>query len=247
MLTGRVTGSIGRFVASGGSPARFAGAQVVFTPDVAAFSTDDPELLIPDQVVCRLSSDGDILDPTDPSGETVGVTLAASDSVDGGFTWSVRVSGSTFTSVTFRIVVPAGETVDIASAVHVPADPGRVVDRLTGLVATVQEWVDDPMTLPDVGPAVEAAAGSASAAAVSAQQAHESALAAAGSAQSAAGDRERAEAAAETAEEAAANASQSAITAWPDPDNPDLLILEFPAFLEHPDGTSVIIPTVTGA
>ena len=61
----------------------------------------------------------------------------------------MRISGPTFTQVTFHIAVPAGVDTDIATAVHVPADPGRVVDRLTSLVDTVQGWVDDPESLPD--------------------------------------------------------------------------------------------------
>ena len=245
MLTGRVVGSVGRFVAHGGSPARFENAHVAFQPDIQSFPTDDPTLLVPDTVVCSLDEQGRIVDPTD--GVSLGVTLAASDSIEGGFTYAVRISGPTFTQVVFHIAVPAGVDTDIATAVHVPADAGRVVDRLTSLVGVVQGWVDDPESLPDVGPAVASAAGSASAAATSAQKAHDSEVSALGSAESAQGDRVRAESAAQTAEEAAAHGSQSAITAWPDPTNPDLLILEFPAFLEHPDGMSVIIPTVTGA
>ena len=246
MLTGRVTGTVARIVAQGGVPEAFASARVTFLARVGEFPAGT-DLVIPDRVTCRLDAQGRILDPTDPEGVRLGVELAASENVEGGFSTVVRVEGPSFTTRVFDIIVRSGETIDIATAIHVPAQPGQVVDRLAGLVDQVQEWVDDPTTLPDVGPAVEAAAGSASAAAESAQQAHESATSAAGSAQSAAGDRERAETAAETAEDAAANASQSAITAWPDPDNPDLLILEYPAFLEHPDGTSVIIPTVTGA
>lgn len=248
MLTGRVTGTVARIVAAEGTPQPFASATVSFSARTREFPADT-DLVIPDTVTCRLDAQGRILDPTDTEGVRMGVELAAMENIDGGFTYEVRIASlvSTFTTRVFDIIVRAGETIDIAAAVHVPAQPGQVVERLAGLVDQVQEWVDDPTTLPDVGPAVEAAAGSASAAAESAQQAHESATSAAGSAQSAAGDRERAETAAQTAEEAAANASQSAITAWPDPNNPDLLILEFPAFLEYPDGTSVIIPTVTGA
>ena len=246
MLTGRVTGTVARIVAAEGIPQPFASATVSFSARTREFPADT-DLVIPDRVTCRLDAQGRILDPTDAEGMRLGVELAASENIEGGFSTEVRVAGPTFTTRVFDIIVRSGETIDIATAVHVPAQPGQVVDRLAGLVDQVQEWVDDPTTLPDVGPAVEAAAGSASAAATSAQQAHESATSAAGSAESAQSDRVRAESAAQTAEDAAANASQSAITAWPDPDNPDLLILEYPAFLEHPDGTSVIIPTVTGA
>lgn len=238
MLTGRVVGSVGRFVAHAGRPMSFTNARVTFWPDVQSFPTDDPTLLVPDTVVCSLDEQGRIVDPTD--GVSLGVTLAASDSVEGGFTYTVRISGPTFTQGTFHIAVPAGVDTDIATAVHVPPDAGRVVDRLTGLVGTVQGWVDDPGSLPDVGPAVEAATGAAASAQASADGASESA-------RSAAGDRERAESAAETAQEAAANASQAGITAWPDPTNPDLLVLEFPAFLSIDDGRAVVIPTVTGA
>lgn len=246
MLTGRVTGTVARIVAAEGTPQPFASATVSFSARTREFPADT-DLVIPDRVTCRLDVQGRILDPTDPEGVRLGVELAASENVEGGFSTEVRIAGTSFTTRVFDIIVRSGETIDIATAVHVPAQPGQVVDRLAGLVDQVQEWVDDPTTLPDVGPAVEAAAGSASAALESAQQARDSEISAQGSAESAQSDRVRAESAAQTAEDAAANASQSAITAWPDPDNPDLLILEYPAFLEHPDGTSVIIPTVTGA
>lgn len=239
MLTGRVTGTVARIVAQESVPQPFTSAQVTFLARVGEFPAGT-DLVIPDRVTCRLDAQGRILDPSDPEGVRLGVELAASENVVGGFSTVVRVEGPTFTTRMFDIIVRSGKTIDIATAVHVPAQPGQVVDRLSGLVDRVQGWVDDPTTLPDVGPAVEAAAGSATAAATSAQKAHDSEV-------SAQGDRVRAESAAQTAEEAAAHGSQSAITAWPDPDNPDLLILEFPAFLEHPDGTSVIIPTVTGA
>jgi hypothetical protein len=39
-------------------------------------------------------------------------------------------------------------------------------------------------------------------------------------------------------DEVAANS----LTATPDPENPDLLILTFPAYMEHDDGTSIILP-----
>ena len=246
MLTGRVTGTVARIVAQEGVPQAFASARVVFLARVGEFPAGT-DLVIPDRVTCRLDEQGRILDPTDPGGVRLGVELAASENVVGGFSTVVRVEGPSFTTRVFDIIVRSGETIDIATVVRVPPDPGRVVDRLSGLVDQVQEWVDDPTTLPDVGPAVEAAAGSASAAATSAQQAHDSEVSALGSAESARGDRVRAESAAQTAAEAAAHGSQSAITAWPDPDNPDLLILEFPSFLTHDDGMSVIIPTVTGA
>ena len=179
MLTGRVTGTVARIVAQEGVPQPFASARVTFLARIGEFPAGT-DLVIPDHVTCRLDAQGRILDPTDPEGVRLGVELAASENIEGGFTTVVRIEGPSFTTRVFDIIVRSGETIDIATAVHVPAQPGQVVDRLAGLVDQVQEWVDDPTTLPDVGPAVEAAAGSASAAAESAQQAHAVALAVGG-------------------------------------------------------------------
>lgn len=208
MLTGRVTGTVARIVAAEGVPQPFASATVSFSARTREFPADT-DLVIPDRVTCRLDAQGRILDPTDTEGVRLGVELAASENIEGGFSTEVRIAGTSFTTRVFDIIVRAGETIDIATAVHVPAQPGQVVDKLAGLVDRVQEWVDDPMTLPDVGPAVEAAAGSASAAAESAQQAHESAVAAAGSAGDAHSDR----VAAEVAAQAAAGSASTATTA----------------------------------
>ena len=209
MLTGRVTGTVARIVAAEGTPQPFASATVSFSARTREFPADT-DLVIPDKVTCRLDAQGRILDPMDAEGQRLGVELAASENIDGGFTTEVRIAGTSFTTRVFDIIVRAGETIDIATAVHVPAQPGQVVDRLAGLVDQVQEWVDDPTTLPDVGPAVEAAAGSASAAAESAQQAHESATSAAGSAGDAHSDRVAAEAAAQAAAGSASTATTAA-------------------------------------
>ena len=209
MLTGRVMGTVARIVAQEGVPQPFASAQVVFLARVGEFPAGT-DLVIPDRVTCRLDAQGRILDPTDPEGVRLGVELAASENVEGGFSTVVRVEGPSFTTRMFDIIVRSGKTIDIATVVRVPPDPGRVADRLSGLVDQVQEWVDDPTTLPDVGPAVEAAAGSASSAAESARQAHESALAAAGSAGGAHSDRVAAEAAAQTAAGSASTATTTA-------------------------------------
>lgn len=209
MLTGRVTGTVARIVAAEGTPVPFASATVSFSARTREFPADT-DLVIPDRVTCRLDAQGRILDPTDTEGVRLGVELAASENIDGGFSTEVRIVGPTFTTRVFDVIVRAGETIDIATAVHVPAQPGQVVDRLAGLVDQVQEWVDDPTTLPDVGPAVEAAAGSASAAAESAQQAHESATSAAGSAGDAHSDRVAAEAAAQAAAGSASTATTAA-------------------------------------
>ncbi len=146
MLTGRVTGTVARIVAQEGVPQPFASARVTFLARVGEFPAGT-DLVIPDRVTCRLDAQGRILDPTDPEGVRLGVELAASENVGGGFSTVVRVEGPSFTTRMFDIIVRSGETIDIATVVRVPPQPGQVVDRLAGLVDQVQEWVDDPDAL----------------------------------------------------------------------------------------------------
>lgn len=145
MLTGWVTGTVGRVLAQTGTPVPQMG-RVKFTPQVGDHAVDDTWILS-NPVECVLDEQGRILDPTDPEGTRLGVELDASENVPGGFVYQVKITGEGFPSRWFNIVVEAGKSVDIATAVHVPPNPGQAVDRWADLVNTVQGWVDDPDAL----------------------------------------------------------------------------------------------------
>lgn len=145
MLTGWVTGTVGRVLAQTGDPVPQSG-RVEFTAEVDDHPVGDA-LIISDRVVCQLDAQGRILDPADPERQRLGVELEASQNIEGGFAYLVEIIGDSFETRRFRIVVEAGETVDIATAVHVPQDPASVISMLQALIATVQGWVDDPEVL----------------------------------------------------------------------------------------------------
>lgn len=140
VLTGMVVGTVGRVLAQTGSPLPQQ-AQVTFTADVSDFPAGG-ELLVPDPVTCQLDEQGRILNPAGDG--TLGVELAASENVQGGFTYEVTISGSSFTTRRFHLVVHANQQVDLATAVRVPTQPGTVISTLQAYIDTIQGWLSDP-------------------------------------------------------------------------------------------------------
>lgn len=112
MLTGRVTGAFTRWVAQGGVPVPHTDLTVTFIAPVGEFPAD-MDLVIPDRVVCHLDARGRIADPTDPTGQRLGVELAASEAVPGGFTYRVHVSGPSIDRITTDVTVHADQVVDL--------------------------------------------------------------------------------------------------------------------------------------
>ena len=112
MLTGRVTGTFTRWVAQGGVPVPHTDLTVAFIAPVGELP-DDMARVIPDRVVCHLDARGRITDPTDPTGQRLGVELAASEAVPGGFTYRVEVTGPTVARITTHITVHADQVVDL--------------------------------------------------------------------------------------------------------------------------------------
>lgn len=109
-------------------------------------------------------------------------------------------------------------------------------------------YPDSPDLLGQLVAAAERAEGSASDATAAAGEAREAAGAAneaAGAANESAGRADEATSAANEAAERAENAAQAAgeksLYAYADPDNDELIILEYPAFLESEDGGSVYL------
>lgn len=142
MLTGFVTGTVGRVLAQTGDPVPQLG-RVEFTAEVDDHPAGDA-LIISDRVVCQLDAQGRILDPTDPEGTRLGVELDASEAIAGGFAYLVEIIGDSFDTRRFRIVVHANQTTDIATAVRVPAQPATVISTLQALIDTITGWISDP-------------------------------------------------------------------------------------------------------
>lgn len=175
-----------------------------FTPSVSVFrnttASPVPIILVSDIFVATSNADGDLVGPDG----TVGLRLIATDDPDlipTNWTWRVGIFGPGFPGQSFSFLLPAGETVDLATVLRVPQNVGQAI----------ADWA---WAVQATGNALEQA-------------------------QSAAGD---AEEAARRAEEAAEQIASQAMTATVDPDNPDLLILTYPAYMLHEDGTSVVIP-----
>lgn len=142
MLTGRVVGTVGRVLAQTGTPVPQEG-RVRFTAQVGDHAAGGV-WIVPSPVECQLDAEGRILDPTDPTGERLGVELDAWENVDGGFTYRVEIVSPTITTRVFYLVVHANQTVDIATAIHVPSQPGTVISTLQAYINTIQGWLDDP-------------------------------------------------------------------------------------------------------
>lgn len=142
MLTGFVTGTVGRVLAQTGDPVPQSG-RVEFTAEVDDHPAGDA-LIISDRVVCQLDAQGRILDPTDPEGTRLGVELDASENIQAGFAYLVEIIGDSFDTRRFRIVVHANQTTDIATAVRVPAQPATVISTLQALIDTITDWISDP-------------------------------------------------------------------------------------------------------
>ena len=112
MRTGRVTGTFAHGYAAGGVPVPHRGLKVTFIAPVGEFPAD-MDLVVPDRVVCRLDARGRITDPTDPTGQRLGVELAASEAVPGGFSYQVEITGPGIDRITTQITVPANQVADL--------------------------------------------------------------------------------------------------------------------------------------
>lgn len=112
MLTGMVTGTLAHGYAAGGVPVPHDDLTVVFIAPVGEFPADT-DLVIPDRVVCHLDARGRITDPTDPTGQRLGVELAASEAVPGGFTYRVEITGPSIAGITTHVIVHADQVVDL--------------------------------------------------------------------------------------------------------------------------------------
>ena len=112
MLTGKVMGTFAHGYAAGGVPVPYNDLTVAFIAPVGEFPAD-MDLVVPDRVVCHLDARGRITDPTDPTGQRLGVELAASEAVPGGFSYQVEITGPSIDRITTQITVPANQVADL--------------------------------------------------------------------------------------------------------------------------------------
>ena len=194
-------------------------AQVTFTADVTHARNrhaDPPVTIFFDPVVVETDSDGMI---ATRDGQ-VGVWLVATDDADidpmiGAYV--VTVTAPSIPRLLWRIAVPEGETVDLATAIPVPDSPaadiaewvrvrGDVIQARDETVAVASEVaqfvVQAEAAASEAGSSATSASSSASTASTKAVEASTSASSAATSASSAASARDEAEAARDEAEAA---------------------------------------------
>ncbi|WP_075889725.1 hypothetical protein [Actinomyces provencensis] len=112
MRTGKVTGTFAHGYAAGGVPVPHTDLTVTFIAPVGEFPAD-MDLVVPDRVVCHLDARGRIADPTDPTGQRLGVELAASEAVPGGFSYQVEITGPSIDRITTHVTVHADQVVDL--------------------------------------------------------------------------------------------------------------------------------------
>ena len=104
-------------------------ARVTFTPEfgiAAAPHATPPALILPDPVHCTTDDTGLLLDERG----NPGVHLVATDAPQlepAAWTWRVIVHSPTTGRQSWSILVPAGQTTDLSTAVHVPSDTGQAI------------------------------------------------------------------------------------------------------------------------
>lgn len=131
--TGLVTGRIvdPRMPGRTGRPVD--GLKVTLTPQmqaaVAAGATP-PVIVLPAPVHCKTNPDGLLVTADWREGQSTGVEVAATDAdgvVPPAWTWLVVVHSPDTAVQRWSIQVPAGQTTDLATALHVPSDVGEAI------------------------------------------------------------------------------------------------------------------------
>jgi hypothetical protein len=135
--------------------------KIRFTPDLSKpvardRSASPPTYFALQDVICTVGSDGALRGPDGAPG--VRLVASMNPSLEPSeWTWQVILSGAGFGTVNFSFPLNAGETVDLATVLQVPASPGQTLDAWLAAVAAAQE----------AQAAAEAAAAQAEAAATS--------------------------------------------------------------------------------
>ena len=129
IATGIVAGRLTRAAAPGTIGEPIPDARVTLTPEfgiAAAPHATPPALILPDPVHCTTDDTGLLLDERG----NPGVHLVATDAPQlepAAWTWRVIVHSPTTGRQSWSILVPAGQTTDLSTAVHVPSDTGQAI------------------------------------------------------------------------------------------------------------------------
>lgn len=129
VATGIVAGRLTRAAAPGAIGEPIPDARVAFTPEfgiAAAPHASPPILILPDPVRCTTDETGLLLDERG----NPGVELVATDAPGlepAAWTWRVTVYSPATGAQRWSILVPAGQTTDLSTAVHVPPDTGQAI------------------------------------------------------------------------------------------------------------------------
>lgn len=127
--TGTVAGRLTRAAAPGTIGEPIPNARVTLTPEfeiAVAPHASPPALILPDPVRCTTDETGLLLDERG----NPGVELVATDAPGlepAAWTWRVIVYSPTTGRQSWSILVPAGQTTDLSTAVHVPSDIGQAI------------------------------------------------------------------------------------------------------------------------
>ena len=129
VATGTVAGRLTRAAAPGTIGEPIPDARVTLTPEfgiAAAPHATPPALILPDPVHCTTDETGLLLDERG----NPGVELVATDAPGlepAAWTWRVVVYSPATGAQRWSILVPAGQTTDLSTAVHVPSDTGQAI------------------------------------------------------------------------------------------------------------------------
>jgi hypothetical protein len=116
--------------------------KIRFTPDLPKAVAKDPTATPPayfalQDVTCTIGPDGTLRGPDGAPG----VRLVASTNPalqPSGWTWQVILSGTGFPMVNFSFPLDPGATVDLATVLQVPDDPGVTLEAWLAAVAAAQ-------------------------------------------------------------------------------------------------------------
>lgn len=152
-VTGRFIRAVGDGPDEGREPdgVPVSGLSVVFTatlnPPIVRNLAESVSIVI-DPITCTTDASGYLLGPDG----TPGVMLVASDDTDldpHGWTWTATVSGGTFPRISTTFVAPVDGSVDLATVVPVPPNPGSQISQWQAVVTTTTTARDEAVAARD--------------------------------------------------------------------------------------------------
>ncbi len=154
---GTIVGRFMRAVADGPDTGRdpdgipLAGLTVKFIPSSGRFknaTATPPVMIVADPITATTDADGYLIDA---EGEQ-GIRLLATDDEDlnpTGWTWGVAISGTGFRTVSFSFALPTDGTIDLATVVPVPGNPGQAMQDWLAAVEASQTAAADALVARD--------------------------------------------------------------------------------------------------